>query len=815
MGFGFDPVANRLVIADYNSRLRQIFYTPPTVTTLTSSPNPAASGSVVTLQATVSPATATGSFRFYNDTPAPAFLGSVPVSNGTASFSWTLPAQNVSSYQVRAVYGGDANDNLSLATIAENTIRTATTVTVTSNLNPSAGGQNVTFTATVSPASATGYVYLMLGQNFLGSAALSNGGATFSQSFGGGTYSIFAQYQGDGWNLPSSSATLSQVVGAPTTTTLSATPNSSVYGSPVTLTATVSPAAATGSVSFRIGNLQLGSVNVANGQAQLSVNSLQGGSNSLFAVFNSADPNYGGSTSPAVIVTVAKAASTVTLTTSPNPALTSDSIMLTATVPAAPGMPNGTVQFLDGATVLGSASLSGGSAYIFTSTLAAGTAHLLTAVYSGDSNYLGSSSAAVSQVVKFVTTLAFSTDNASPIAGQPLTLTATVTPNTATGTVQFSDQGVSLGTVPLSGGIANLTLSSPSMGLHGFTIAYGGDANDGSSLASGSVNVIMPTSGTLTSSPNPSTYGQAVTLLFTVSPSSALGQVQFKKNGLSLGAAYVNNGTASITLSDPLLPWGLTVGGNSLTAAFSGYNGYGSCTASATQTVTTAPSTVTLASSANPSTAGQSITLTAIVSPAQVNGSMQFLDGSTVLGTVQLAFGSASFTTSALAAGTVHSLTAVYSGDPTTAASTSAVLMQTVNKVSSTVALGSSLNPVPYGQAVTFTATVTPSAATGTVQFLDGATALGTATLASGTATLAVSTLSPGNLTWTWAGNQTITQAWNSNYAQTGRNASLTNATWNPTIAAGATLNGMGFNASYSGTNAAPSAFYVNGTLCQ
>src|ERR1019366_4101927 len=112
MGFGFDPVANRLVIADYNSRLRQIFYTPPTVTTLTSSPNPAASGSVVTLQVTVSPATATGSFRFYNDTPAPAFLGSVPVSNGTASFSWTLPAQNVSSYQVRAVYGGDANDNL-------------------------------------------------------------------------------------------------------------------------------------------------------------------------------------------------------------------------------------------------------------------------------------------------------------------------------------------------------------------------------------------------------------------------------------------------------------------------------------------------------------------------------------------------------------------------------------------------------------------------------------------------------------------------------------------------------------------------------
>ena len=71
------------------------------------------------------------------------------------------------------------------------------------------------------------------------------------------------------------------------------------------------------------------------------------------------------------------------------------------------------------------------------------------------------------------------------------------------------------------------------------------------------------------------------------------------------------------------------------------------------------------------------------------------------------------------------------------------------------------------------------------------------------------------NLTWTWAGNQQITQAWNSNYTQTGKNASLTNASWNPTIAPGATLSGMGFNGSYSGTNTAPTAFYVNGTLCQ
>ncbi len=43
-------------------------------------------------------------------------------------------------------------------------------------------------------------------------------------------------------------------------------------------------------------------------------------------------------------------------------------------------------------------------------------------------------------------------------------------------------------------------------------------------------------------------------------------------------------------------------------------------------------------------------------------------------------------------------------------------------------------------------------------------------------------------LTWTWAGNQHIIQSWNSNYTQSGQNVTLTNAAWNGTINAGATL---------------------------
>jgi hypothetical protein len=69
-------------------------------------------------------------------------------------------------------------------------------------------------------------------------------------------------------------------------------------------------------------------------------------------------------------------------------------------------------------------------------------------------------------------------------------------------------------------------------------------------------------------------------------------------------------------------------------------------------------------------------------------------------------------------------------------------------------------------------------------------------------------------LTWTWAGNQAITESWNANYSQNGKNATLTNASWNAAIGAGATISGMGFNGSYSGSNPAPTAFYLNGTLC-
>jgi len=68
-------------------------------------------------------------------------------------------------------------------------------------------------------------------------------------------------------------------------------------------------------------------------------------------------------------------------------------------------------------------------------------------------------------------------------------------------------------------------------------------------------------------------------------------------------------------------------------------------------------------------------------------------------------------------------------------------------------------------------------------------------------------------LDWDYAGNQQITQAWNSTYTQSGQHVTLRNASWNGAIATNASAS-AGFNASFSGTNTAPTTFTLNGVAC-
>ena len=76
--------------------------------------------------------------------------------------------------------------------------------------------------------------------------------------------------------------------------------------------------------------------------------------------------------------------------------------------------------------------------------------------------------------------------------------------------------------------------------------------------------------------------------------------------------------------------------------------------------------------------------------------------------------------------------------------------------------------------------------------------------------------ISSWTLTWTFANGQKVTQFWNGNESQSGTNVTVTNLSYNGTIAAGGTYTAAGFNGSWNNkTNAVPTSFAINGTVCK
>lgn len=167
-----------------------------------------------------------------------------------------------------------------------------------------------------------------------------------------------------------------------------------------------------------------------------------------------------------------------------------------------------------------------------------------------------------------------------------------------------------------------------------------------------------------------------------------------------------------------------------------------------------ATATAINSSSQNPSTYGTAVTFTAAVTSnaGAPTGKVTFKSGNATLGAGTLSSGSATYTTlpAQLPAGT-DSITALYSGDATHAASTSPAFLQTVAKAATTTALASNPNPSTKNQTVTLTAQITaPSGLpvpTGKVQFSNGKKILGTATLTNGSATLNTTFAQSGSFT--------------------------------------------------------------------
>ncbi|MEI8229900.1 MAG: DUF2341 domain-containing protein, partial [Candidatus Peregrinibacteria bacterium] len=187
---------------------------------------------------------------------------------------------------------------------------------------------------------------------------------------------------------------------------------------------------------------------------------------------------------------------------------------------------------------------------------------------------------------------------------------------------------------------------------------------------------------TLAVDTNPSVFGSSITLTATVI-AGATGTVTFMDGVLPLGTATINGTTAMYPMSD------LPVGDHSITARYNGDTVYGMSTSDPiVQTVRKIPTTLSFVSSVNPSVSGRSVLLTAtVMSGATVmhsaTGTIMVRDGAETLGSVVVSHGSGSFSTTTLAIGS-HSLTAQYSGNRDFVASTSSVLLQTVDVMHST-----------------------------------------------------------------------------------------------------------------------------------
>jgi hypothetical protein len=159
-----------------------------------------------------------------------------------------------------------------------------------------------------------------------------------------------------------------------------------------------------------------------------------------------------------------------------------------------------------------------------------------------------------------------------------------------------------------------------------------------------------------------------------------------------------------------------------------------------------------------------------------------------------------SYAATGLPAGlSINSATGLISGTPT-AAGTFTV---TVTATDGTGASGSA----------TFTWTVTGAAGTCTVTYQTQSQWTGGFVASVTIANPGSSAINDWTLTFTFPGDQKITDAWNGVTTQSGEAVSIANESYNATIAAGSSTS-LGFQGTWTNSDAAPSSFAVNGTAC-
>jgi hypothetical protein len=325
--------------------------------------------------------------------------------------------------------------------------------------------------------------------------------------------------------------------------------------------------------------------------------------------------------------------------------------------------------------------------------------------------------------------------------GQAVSFTATVTGNSPTGTVQFTVDGTNLGSpVALASGSATSgSISTLAVGTHTVTAMYSGDSNNSFSTGtlSGGQVVNQATAGTVvTSSGSPSVYGQSVT--FTATISGEYGLLKNRKKGpkaedVSGTVTWSGNtgcGTTPVTTGNPgtatCTTSSLLVGTDTITAQYSGDGNHSGSTGtlSGGQVVNQATTSISV-TSVNPTSedygADATVTITAVLSwtgsGVAPTASAVTIGGngpSSTYGTTSCGAPSGdtitctnTYTPTSADMPGSYTESATFAGDSNYSGSSSQQTNNfTINQATSSTSVSSSLNPSGYGQAVTFTATI-------------------------------------------------------------------------------------------------------------
>ncbi|ORL30202.1 hypothetical protein A6I87_24665 [Prescottella equi] len=703
---------------------------PAATGTTVSVPGTAVTGTPVTLSASVTPANAVGTVQFKDNGSS---IGSpVAVTAGQATLPHTFTTAGAHSITADFVAGsGFVNSSAPAQTVTVNA-PTTTTLQVPASATT---GAPVTLSASVTPSNAAGTVQFKDNGTAIGSpVAVAAGQASVQHTFGAaGSHSITAEFSGGPGFASSTAAAQTVPVADPdveTSLSVSA-PGSATTGVSVDLAATVSPSTAEGSVQFKVNGSPVGaSVPVSGGEALLPYTFNAAGSFAVTAEFTGA-AGFTNSSASAQSVTVTDPDVTTSLSvTAPESATTGSSVDLSATVN--PSNAVGSVQFTDNGAPIGSPVAVVNGVATLSHTFTSAGAHSVGADFVAGTGFANSSATAQSVTVADPDVATSLTVQVPPTttSGAELNLVANLTPTNAQGSVQFKVDGDPVGSsVPVSAGAAILPHSFDAAGSFAVTAEFTGAAGFTDSTAPAQ-NVVVSDPDVTTSlsvtAPESATTGSSVDLSATVNPSNAVGTVQFTDNGTPIGSPIaVVNGVAT-------LPHTFTsAGAHSVGADFVADAGFTNSSAEVQSVTVADPDVETSLSVSAPASAttGESVSLSAQVSPVAAQGSVQFkVNGSPVGSPAPVTAGAATLPHTFDAAGS-FAVTAEFTGaagftSSSAQAQNVTVSVPVVPDEDTTITV-TAPSTAETGQQVTLSVAVSPVPTGGTVQFSVAGTDVG------------------------------------------------------------------------------------------